>query len=242
MRAICIITAVISALTISPLAIADTITWNFTDLNATFDGASPTNPPANFTVSTFNIGNTNGTVATPVNNSSASNLYAGASGGGNVGNAVKIGALNLASSSYYEVTFTPNAGYTVSLTDFDFGTRSTSTGPRNYSLRSSLDNYVGIIEGGSIGSDSVWSFKNNTFAATAFTDDALTLRLYTYNGAGSAVAGTINSRLDDISITLETAATDVSPVPLPAAAIAGPVLLGLVGVLRRRGSAASLQA
>lgn len=49
------------------------------------------------------------------------------------------GALNPA--KYYEVTLTPSAGYQINLTSITFNMLRSSTGPRNWSVRSNKDTY-----------------------------------------------------------------------------------------------------
>lgn len=193
-------------------ASAETLGWNFTDLDATYD----TGAPSNFTVSDFSPANSKGTVATPVDSVSASSGYPGATGTGNFGNAVNTGVLDIATSSYYEITFTPAALHAISLTDFDFGTRSTSTGPQAYGLRSSIDAYAADIITGAIANNSTWIFKDNTFPAiTGAVGAPVTFRLYTYGGTGNAVSGTKNNRLDDIAITaFATTGSTTSPLTL----------------------------
>jgi hypothetical protein len=203
------------------------VIWNFTDLDANADSGTPV---PNLTVGAFGIGNSFGTVATPVSTTSASSGYPGASGTGNIGNAVNIGGLDPSSSAFYSITLTPASGYQVQLSDLDFGTRSTATGPQAYSLRSSVDNFATEITGGTIANNSTWAFKDNTIATPLLgpADQPVQLRLYTFGGAGNPGSGTINSRLDDISISVGAV-----PVPEPAS-LAGLVLSGLLLVRRKR--------
>ncbi|MER3499681.1 MAG: hypothetical protein C4308_14160 [Chitinophagaceae bacterium] len=118
------------------------IVWNF---GTTAVNANPsTNTTSNLTVSVVSIGNSNGTVSSPINSSAASTGYAGASGQMNIGNAARTGSLDVTpstGSAYFEFTLTPASGYTVSLSAISFGSRSTSTGPVSYSIRTNLDNY-----------------------------------------------------------------------------------------------------
>jgi hypothetical protein len=177
--------------------------WNFTDLDATFD----TGTLANFAVGTMSIANSYGTVATPINNVSASSGYAGASGGGNMGNAVHGGAFTNGVSPYFAVTITPAAGYGVRVTRFDFGMRSSATGATAYALYSSVDNYAGPLFTGSNAADSVWTLKSNpAFSVSGALNTAVTFRLYTYGGLTTGASGTINSRVDDIAITVTATA------------------------------------
>lgn len=178
------------------------LTWNFADDNAVVDSGTP----VNFSVSALTIGNSLGTVADPVNSTSASGSYTGATGTGNIGNAYRIGALNTGTSGsgYIEFTLTPIAGYTIKLTNFDFGVRSTSTGPQAFALRSSQDSYATDLFTGTISNNSAWTLKDNSVNFTSSTDGAaVTFRLYGYNGTGSPGSNTENGRFDDITMTVE---------------------------------------
>jgi hypothetical protein len=191
----------IGTVVVATNAMGATIGWNFSDDNATYD----TGTPVNFTIGSFSIGNTLGTVSDPVNSTSASSGYTGSTGTGNIGNAVRTGALSKTSggSAYYEISFTPTAGYQLQITDFDFGTRSTGTGPQSFSLFSSIDAYGVALMSGSITNNSSWAYKDNTaFTLTAAANTPVTLRLYVYGGSGSPGSSTINHRLDDIKITV----------------------------------------
>lgn len=202
------------------------LNWNFG--TASTNASSSSGTPVNFTISTITIGNSLGTVSTPINSSSASSGYAGSSGQMNVGNAFRIGSLNTASggSGYFEFTITPEEGYTFTLTNFDFGFRSTSTGPQAFALRSSQDSYATDLFTGSIGNNSSWSFKNNEVDFTSSTaGQAITFRLYGYGGSGSASSGTINGRMDDLTITVEA-------IPEPATAVLFGI--GAMAVIFRR--------
>lgn len=176
--------------------------WNFT----AGTGASSSGTPANVTVGSFSIGNSFGTVSAPFSTTSASSGYTGASGTGNIGNAVAVtgnSTYNSGTSPYYAVTFTPTAGYSLQFTKFDFGTRSTGTGPQAYALYSSVDNYASPVFTGTIANNSTWTLKTSSaFTLNGTSGTAVTLRLYVYGGAGSPSSGTINSRLDDIAITV----------------------------------------
>jgi hypothetical protein len=228
------------ALTFASAEAQVVIGYNFGSTGG-FTTASTSGTAANFSVGSFSIANSLGTVTGTPNAASApaANTYtipAGDGGGsnssnGNYGNAVAIGALNTSTTAYYSVTLTPSAGYLLQVSSFDFGTRSTSTGPQSYSIRSSVDNYGSDIATGSIANNSTWTFKQNTFSSTLVgsTDTAITLRLYTFGGAGSPTSGTINNRIDDVFI-------GITAVPEPSiyAVLSGVGLLGF-GLWRRRG-------
>lgn len=175
--------------------------WNFTAGTATASSASV----SNLTVGALSGGNTNGT-ATLVTSTSASTTYTGASGTNNAGIPAPVIAsntsVNTASNGYFQFTLTPATGYTISLTDFSFGTRSTSTAPAAYTLRSSVDNYATSIASGTmITSPSTWELKsNNSLTFVTPPGEAVTFRLYGFNGTGSPSANTTNWRIDDITL------------------------------------------
>jgi hypothetical protein len=50
------------------------------------------------------------------------------------------GAIN--TSQYYEITITPQSGYTVTLNTMSFGVRRSGTGIRSYAVRTNIDNYT----------------------------------------------------------------------------------------------------
>jgi hypothetical protein len=180
-----------------------TFSWNF---GTTSGNAAPSSGTlANLTVGSVTIGNTLGTVTTYITNASASSGYTGASGTYNAGNACRIGALNTATggSAYFEFILTPASGYSVNLSSISFGTRSTSTAPQAFTVRSSLDNFVSDIATGTITNNSTWSLKTpTTTSTTGPVGTAVTFRIYGYNGTGSPGSGTINWKIDDLSIVV----------------------------------------
>ncbi len=204
---------------------AATLLWNFTDDNATLDSGTP----VDFSISSLSIGNSLGTVSDPVNSTSGSSGYTGASGTGNIGNAFRVGSIivGASGSGFIEFTVTPGIGKTFDLTDLDFGIRSTSTGPAAYALRSSVDSYATDVFAGTITANSTWSYKDNSFTkfSSSTPGAAVTFRLYGYGGTGSPGSNTINGRFDDISIS-------ITAVPEPGAALFGG--LGMLAFLRRR--------
>lgn len=177
-----------------------------------FVQATPTSvSPAGVVVGALVQGNNNGTT-TMLTTSSASN-YAGASGTWNAGAAARIGVLNTAAngSAYFEFTITPpTAGVVIDA--IAFGTRSTSTGPQAYTLRSSADGYAANLFSGSLLNTSTWVLKSHVGLSIGMTS-ATTFRLYGHNGSGSASAGTANWRIDDLRISL-SAQAEAQPVPV----------------------------
>ena len=173
--------------------------WNFTGSTS---GATASTPPAGLTVGNMTIGNTFGTV-TAISSTSASSGYTGASGTNNIGNAAVTGALNTATSAYVQVVITPSAGDVFTFTGISLATRSTVAGPQAYAIRTSVDNYATTVASNTITNNSTWSFTSNTFTnpVASAAGTAITIRIYGYNGTGSAGSNTINWRLDDITIT-----------------------------------------
>lgn len=177
-----------------------------------FVQATPTSlSPAGVAVGVLVQGNNNGTT-TMLSTSSVSN-YAGASGAWNAGAAARIGTLNTGAngSAYFEFTITPTAAGVV-INAIAFGTRSTSTGPQAYTLRSSADGYAANLLDGSLSNNSVWVLKSHDGLFIGMTS-ATTFRLFGHNGSGSASAGTANWRIDDLRISLSTQA-EAQPVPV----------------------------
>ena len=211
---------------------AATVGWNFSDLNAAFDTGSLAG--TGLTLSDLSIGNSLGTVGTPVNSTSASSGYTGASGTGNIGNAMRTGSLNTGASGSGYIQFTiqtSSSAKVFRLTDLDFGVRSTGTGSQAYALRSSANNYASDIFTGTISNNSSWSLKNNSFSPYEVNAlSGVTFRLYFYNGTGSPGSGTINTRLDDISLSFVTAVPEPHEYGL---ALAG-MIAALVVIRRRR--------
>lgn len=186
-------TAVNGTPSISPITLA---TWDFTNV-------SPTNVPTNLTISNLTQGNNNGTTIL-LTATSVSSGYTGASGTNNAGAAAIAGALTTSAngSAYFEFTITPAAGYYFSLTAISFGSRSTGTGPVNYTFRSSLDSYATDIATGALSSSSTWIlYSNSSISSTSSLGTPITYRIYGYNGVGSPSAGSANWRIDDLNLS-----------------------------------------
>jgi hypothetical protein len=211
---------------------AATILWSFSNADGGYDVAG-SGTPVNFTPGIFDVGNTNGTIASLFNTSSASITYTPRSGTYNIGNAVLSGTFDATSTTYYTVTLTPAPGFAIRVSDFDFGVRSVTNGASSYALRSSIDDYQTDILP-SVGSitpttASAWAYKNNTFSSvTATSSTPVTLRLYMFGAIGNN-AGTVNTRIDDVSIV----ATAVA-IPEPSGVLAVICLGGLLLADRRR--------
>jgi hypothetical protein len=185
-----------------------TYVWDCSSASTPTSGSN-----ANVTVGTWTQGNVNGAV-TMIGTASASSGYTGASGTSNFGTAARTGALVTGSSgsAYFEITLTPASGFSITLTEFSIGSRSTGTGPLAYAIRTSTDSYGSDVATGTLTSSSTWILRSNTgLSASSVSGSPITFRIYGYNGTGSASINTANWRVDDIRLTV----TVNSSVPTP---------------------------
>lgn len=184
-------------------------TATYTFSGGTANAASA--PISNLTLSPVSHGNNNG-ITTLITNTSASTGYTGATGTFNAGVAARIGALNTNAnnSAYFEFSLSPDNGFTVALTAISFGSRSTSTGPQAFAIRTNLDNYSSNVVTGTLLNNSVWALANPTIPTLLSPlSTSLIVRIYGYNGTGSPALNTANWRIDDINLTVEVASTRI---------------------------------
>src|SRR5688572_10106979 len=179
-----------------------TFSWNF-GTDAANPNPSSGTPVAGLTISGVSQGNNNGTTVL-LTTTSASLGYTGSSGQFNAGAAARVGALNLAASgsAYFEFTLTPDAEKTVSITNINFGSRSTGTGPQAYTIRTSLDAFASDAATAAVPNNSLWALYTNIVSVTSAEGAAATIRIYGYNGAGTPSVNTANWRIDDLSVTV----------------------------------------
>jgi hypothetical protein len=144
---------------------------------------------------------------------------------------------------YYEFTITPQTGYSLSLSNITFDAGRSSTGPRQFVIRTSNDSFTSNLSGTASGvvsivSGNVFQFTDNTstnlvtgqsVSLSAFSNltTALTLRIYAYNAELSG--GTF--RIDNVAINGSVTAI---PEPSTYAAIFGALALAGVMIHRRR--------
>jgi hypothetical protein len=146
-----------------------------------------------------------------INSTSASPTNAGFSGGDNFGMAV--GTLNSTDprpfsidgpAFAFAVTLT-NAAHQIRITDFDFGSRRTSTGPQAVTLLAStfanFSSPTTVFDITSGQTNGTWVFNNGSFNAVNFSSNQVFFRLYAYNGQGNASQNTANWRIDDITLS-----------------------------------------
>ena len=205
----------VAALACAQMTAAATVKWNFGTTSAL---ATPSSGlPADLMGGTggeLTRGGNNGTT-TLLTTVSVSSGYTGFTGQFNAGAAARIGALNLGAngSPFFEFSLTPDAGKTLTISALQFGSRSTGTGPQAYAVYTSVDNYVAAVAGNTVPNNSVWALRTPTFASvTGLPGGAVTVRIYGYNGAGSATMNTANWRIDDLEATVSTASGSAAPV------------------------------
>jgi hypothetical protein len=213
---VCAATAwVLAALTMLPplTAQAQSISWNF-GTNAAPLASPSSNSAAHVTAGCLTNGNAGSSVLLTNSSTSASSGYSGASGSYHACATAKTGALSVTSSSYFTFTLTPDETNTLRVTDLSFGSRSTSTGPLAFCVRSSLDDYAADLAAGTLANNSAWALKRVAFAAFSQTPaTSMTLRIYGYNGAGTA--NTVNWRIDDLTVAVSAAGTNTPPMIVP---------------------------
>jgi hypothetical protein len=196
-------------------AVSEPISGDLAEIVWDFGTASPTSGvPASLDVSVLSQENNNGT--TPLlTTTSASGGYTGASGGTNAGAAARTGALvpGTNGSAYFQFTISSNSINHFTLTGISFGSRSTSTGPQGYALRSSLDNFSSNLVDGILTNNSAWTLRSHTNLSVS-NSLPVTFRLYGFNGSGSATTNTANWRIDDLKVALATASVPVILAPV----------------------------
>ena len=197
-----------------------TITWNFGSSSGT---AAPTSSSGTgATGGNFSVNNSYGSVGTGLTNTNPSN-NSGSSGGYNMGIAVNNAYTSFnVNAGYYEVTLTDQGTSGLELYDFQFNLRRGTSGAQNFSVRASTDNYATDLYSNSINTSNSWRMQANGTAPSPYSlgTGTVTLRLYMFNGSGTAVSGAINTQIDDVTVFY-----DAVPVPEPTMMLS----LGMVG-------------
>jgi autotransporter-associated beta strand protein len=179
--------------------------WDFG--SGTTPSAQPlSGVPAGLTVGDLTRINT-GTTDPLLSTTSQSSGYAGASGSYNAG-LVAGRTLTVISGSTpaFEFALTPQAGSRVDVTSVSFGSRSTTTGPWSYELRSSADGYTAAVatwtSTGTAGyADSTWRLLSGSSFAVGSGDGAtVTYRLFGIGNTGTNSIGGVNWRIDDLTL------------------------------------------
>ena len=216
----------------SPPAAAGTAYWNAGTASGDLTPTSVTDVPLTVAFGAFSRGNNQGS---EVLNNSASSSYSfnlngvstSASGSFNFGADTLVGTtLVTSTSTYFAVTVTPNPGSIFELTAIEFGTRSTTNGPKAWTLRSSLDNYAtDLVTPGTLNNDSAWVYVSSTLTTPLIGSAATELRIYGYNVDGPQSFVSNTWRLDDVQL-------QVVPEPGITGLAVGACGLGLAARLR----------
>jgi hypothetical protein len=161
-------------------------------------------------VSSLYQGNNNGTSSFFTSLSSSQN-YPGASGGLNAGLAARPGQLvtGTSGSGYFGLVLTPAAGYRIRILSVAFGSRSTSSGPARWGLFSSADQFSTSLYSSSLNTNSSWGWQSSV-PLTLVSSQAIELRIYGYEGVGTAAINVTNWRIDDLTIHYQ-----LEPISLP---------------------------
>jgi len=194
------VTSTRALLTITDAALAP-VGWNF-------GTATPSAQLPYVSGGAVSQGNNNGTT-TLLTATSVSGSYSGASAGNNAGAAARTGALNTAAngSAFFEFTVSPATDRQLLVAGLSFGSRSTGTGPQALVILSSLDGFAAPLHVETVSNNSSWSLKTIALPAQlGALGQAITLRIYGANGAGSPAAGTANWRIDDLQVFSKTIA------------------------------------
>jgi trimeric autotransporter adhesin len=176
--------------------------WDFTSASPATNAV-----PQDWTLGPLTQGNNNGGAVTLITTAVPSG-YTGASGTSNAGVAAQTGVFNPSNSAYFEIPIVVPDGDTNTLTDYGvrqvvFGSRSTTTGPVNYTIRSSADNYQSDLAMGSVQNDNNWSVRSNANVNLLLSKGTNTIRIYGYgSSSASQSGGSANWRIDDLVVTL----------------------------------------
>jgi autotransporter-associated beta strand protein len=173
--------------------------WNFGTNSGTSN--TTTSSGTGITFGAVSQGNNNGTT-TLLTTTTASSGYTGASGTYNAGAAARTGTLSTGAngSAYFEFSLTADSGYTLSLTNFTFGSRGTGTAPTLATLLSSIDSYAAALSTNALAANSSWALYSPNVVASTLTNGAVTFRIYGSAGTGSPSANTANWRIDDLNL------------------------------------------
>jgi hypothetical protein len=114
----------------------------------------------------------------------------------------------IAGGDYIQFVVTPNSGYSFTPTSLDFSWQSSSTGPKNVTLRSSIDNYTSNI-GTSAVTSSIASYSISISGITGITT-ATTFRLYGYGATATSGTGGFDVASNIVNVQLSGSVSSLS--------------------------------
>lgn len=155
------------------------------------------------TVSTLYPGNNFGNTVF-LSATSSSTGYSGASGNWNASLAARSGPLQKEAmgSAYVEFSITPAPGFRFVFKSISFGVRSTQTGPRRWGLFHHENQYSLSLAQGALSNNSTWYYVTSN-GINYSAAQAISIRIYAFDGEGSPAINVANWRLDDLTLQLE---------------------------------------
>ncbi|MBM3833589.1 MAG: hypothetical protein FJ403_10030 [Verrucomicrobia bacterium] len=133
----------------------------------------------------------------------------------------------IGSDDYYAFSITPNSGAHLTLTSLVMDERRSSSGIRNWSVRSSLDSFASDLASFSVPDNDDTRTGQSTALGSAFQNLTASVEFRVY--AFSAESGTGTWRIDNVVLNGTLTST---PEPHEYAAVAGVALLGFAAYRR----------
>ncbi len=200
--------------------------YNFAATTTVSGTTDPTTPPTatGVTFGSFSAVGV-GTVSTSNGSFTYDTWGAGATNSVNTVSSY-TGAIDVA--KYYDVAITPMANYEVTLTDMSFTTRRSSTGPRQFSVRTSINAYATNLDAMStntnisvVNTNEFFFVSDNSntytgsmamFVSSAFTSFTapLNVRFYAWNAESTAGSFRVDSVIFNGSAALATGIAKVN--------------------------------
>lgn len=219
---------------------AQVFTYNFSDVTTSSGRTSAGATAGALTFSSFTA------TASISTNSNAAGIFAFNGWGTGASNGSDTFSGSVDGTKFFEFTVTPAEGFSYTLTSITFASGRTSTGPRQFAVRSSLDSFSENLTAGastpvSVVTGDVFQFTDNgttnlvsgqsvTLGGEPFSHltSSTTFRFYAFNSESTGFF-----RLDNVAIHATTAAVAV-PEPAAYAGLCSAAALGLAVALRKR--------
>lgn len=116
----------------------------------------------------------------------------------------------ISNNDYFEFSITPNSGFVFSITSIDFNFERSSTGPKAFTIRSSVDSYTSDLA--SVTISDVTTVQTGTFTFSIVDkNSAVTFRIYAYDAESTAGSGGFEGTGNDLSVNGSTAVGCTEP-------------------------------